>query len=68
MTLEIAQAINAVSNKVNDCMQRVDKYATIIHQQSTDSIDTSDEGLTEIAELVANLLDRVTALEGKVGM
>jgi hypothetical protein len=68
MTLEIAQAINAVSNKVNDCMQRVDEYATIIHQQSTNSIDTSDEGLTEIAELVANLLDRVTALEGKVGM
>ncbi len=68
MTLEIAQAINAVSNKVNDCMQRVDEYATIIHNQSTNSIDTSDEGITEIAELVADLLDRVAALEGKVGM
>lgn len=68
MDLQTAQAINAVSNKVNDCMKRVDDYATIIHQQSTDSIDTSDEGLTEIAEMVADLLDRVTALEGKVGM
>lgn len=64
MNKETAMAINAVSNKVNDCMARVDSYATMIHQQSTDSINVSDGGLTEIAELVADLLARVEALEG----
>ena len=64
MNKETAMAINAVSNKVNDCMARVDSYATMIHQQSTDSINVSDDGLTEIAELVADLLARVEALEG----
>lgn len=67
MTLEIAQAINAVSNKVNDCMQRVDEYATIIHQQSTNSIDTTDGGVTELAEMIADLEARVAALEDKEG-
>ena len=67
MTKEIAEAINAVSKKVNECMQRVDDYATGIHKVSTDSIDTTDGGLTEIADIVAELLERVEVLEGKVG-
>ena len=67
MTKEIAMAISAVSNKVNDCMSRVDAYANIIHDQSTKSIDTTDGGITELAEIIAELLDRVAALEEKVG-
>ena len=67
MTKEIAEAINAVSRKVNDCMARVDSYATSIHEVSTESIDTTDGGLEEIADIVADLLERVEALEGKVG-
>ena len=63
MDKETAMAINAVSNKVNDSMYRVDQYATMIHGQSTESIDTTDGGLEEIAALVAELLERVTALE-----
>ena len=67
MTLEIAQAINAVSNKVNDSMKRVDDLAQILHSASTDSINTSDGGIEELAGLVADLLDRVAILEEKVG-
>ena len=63
MDKETAMAINAVSNKVKDSMYRVDQYATMIHGQSKESIDTTDGGLEEIAALVADLLDRVEALE-----
>ena len=48
-------------------MSRVDAYANIIHDQSTKSIDTTDGGVTELAEIIAELLDRVAALEEKVG-
>ena len=67
MTKEVAAAIGAVSSKVNDCMARVDAYANIIHDQSTESIDTTDGGVTELAEIVADLLERVAELEEKVG-
>lgn len=67
MTKETAMAIGAVSNKVNDCIARLDIYATMIHGQSTESIDTTDGGLEEIAALVADLIERVTILEEKVG-
>lgn len=67
MTKEIAMAIGAVSEKVNDCVHKVDSYATNIHQQSTESIDTTDGGLVEIAAMIADLSERVEALEEKVG-
>ena len=67
MNKEIAKAIGAVSNKVNECMARVDEYATMIHGQSIESIDTTDGGLAEIAAMIADLSERVEALEEKVG-
>lgn len=67
MTKDVATAIGAVSQKVNDCVSRLDSYAVMMHGQSTESIDTTDGGLEEIAALVADLLERVTILEEKVG-
>lgn len=59
------RAINDVSKKVNRLIQQVDNMAVRLHQQSTDSINTSDGGIEELAAMVANLEERVAALEKK---
>lgn len=65
--IQLMQAINAVSQRVNDNANKIDNFANMLHEQSTDSIDTTDGGLEEIAALVADLIERVTILEEKVG-
>lgn len=59
------RAINDLSKKVNRLIQQVDNMAVRLHQQSTDSINTSDGGIEELAAMVANLEERVVALEKK---
>lgn len=61
------QAIKEAKDLANEAIQRVNEYADMIHDASTRSIETSDGGITELAELVADLLERVDALEKKVG-
>ena len=67
MDIQTSQAINAVSKRVNDLASKIDDFANMLHNESTDSIDTTDGGVTELAALVADLIERVTILEEKVG-
>lgn len=65
MNMETIQAIKAVSDKVNDSMKKVDDLAQLLHSQSSDSIDTTDGGVVELAAMIADLEARVAALEAK---
>ena len=42
--IQLMQAINAVSQRVNDNANKIDNFANMLHEQSTDSIDTTDGG------------------------
>lgn len=59
------QAIKEAKDLANEAIRKVNEYADMIHDQSTASIETSDGGITELAELVADLLKRVEALEAQ---
>ena len=65
MNMETIQAIKAVSDKVNDSMKKVDDLAQLLHSQSSNSIDTTDGGVIELAAMIADLEARVAALEAK---
>ena len=60
------QEILVLKKRLNFAEKKLSDFADTLHHESTESIDTTDGGLEEIAELVAELLERVEALEGGV--
>ena len=66
MDKQTIQSFRVVKERLNIDEKRISDFADALHSASTESIDTTDGGLEEIAELVAELLERVEALEGGV--
>ena len=66
MDKQTREEIYVLKERLNFAEKKLSDFADVLHNKSTESIDTTDGGLEEIAELVAELLERVEALEGGV--
>lgn len=52
MDKDTAKAINALSNKVNDVIERMDKYFSDKHIENKTSIEDTDMAVMELAQLI----------------
>lgn len=62
MDAEVAKAINNVSKRLNEVESRLDQFFMEKHNESTKSIETTDGGLVEVADLVSAHDDAIVEL------
>ncbi len=58
-TKQIYQAINAISNKINDIASRLDSFSQMVNRLA----EENSEGEFDLADYIADLETRVEALE-----
>ena len=61
---EIYQAINEVSNKVNDLSVRLDKYIRRLDEATNNRVTITADGLDSLADDVAQHQEAILALQG----
>lgn len=61
---EIYQAINEVSNKVNDLSLRLDEYIRRLNKATNDRVTITADGLDSLADNVAQHQEAILALQG----
>ena len=59
MNEETAKAINALSNKVNDMIERLDNFLVDKHNENKQSIEDTDMAVMELAELISKEEEKV---------
>ena len=71
-TTQIMQAINAVSQRVNDLSQRMDAHFGAAHKENAENIDTNATGIDDLAgmiemqnEALNDLATAVAEMEGE---
>ena len=53
MDMETAKAINNLSKKVNEMIERLDNYFADKHNENKSSIEDTDMAVMELAELIS---------------
>ena len=78
MTREVMQEIAALWGKINDMSKQMSDFSDMLHKDSKNGISGNEEGLldiadvasensdcvVELAEMISNLEERTSALEG----